>query len=392
MTAEIPGAMDEIPALRAIRQVASHPVERAMSLPPSCYFDPALAEWERSAIFEREWLCVGHVSELPKRGSYLTAALLGNPVAVWRGEADTVRAFHNVCLHRNCRLLTGKGAASVLVCPYHAWSYDLDGKLRAAPLMPTEILPQGGRLTELRCEIWQGFIYVNLAPDGTALAPRLAGLSSELGAYALPEMRTLLSFQETWAANWKCLIENFIESYHLFRVHAKTLEPTSPTSGVRVWPGGEGYCFHTLNTSPPPDPTSFDESVPDSIKNREVLACIFPGHLLSVTPRTALWLSVIPVREDQLSLSCSFAVAPGHLAASGEEASAFAARAQEQITAFTAEDRSVVEKVFDGLRSVAARSGPLAPLERPLWEFQRYLAARSLTIRPTAAAAGLPTG
>lgn len=141
------------PVSELIKNV-SQSFECARSMPPSVYRSPEFLDHEMRDIFAREWICVGRASALPKPGDYLTYELAGQPILVIRDRDGRLRAMSNVCLHRMSTLLEGAGNRRVIVCPYHAWSYNLDGTLRGAPAMTlnTGFAKECYRLPPIRCE------------------------------------------------------------------------------------------------------------------------------------------------------------------------------------------------------------------------------------------------
>ncbi len=159
-------------------RLARHDTARAM--PGEFYLSERLLGVEKSELFGREWICVGRADEIPEPGDYLTYDILDEPVVAIRGEDGAIRALSNVCRHRAMPILSGKGRARRMVCPYHAWTYDSSGQLIGAPQMPTraDFDKRGCRLPEFRCETWQGFVFVTLDPETPALAPRLAALDA----------------------------------------------------------------------------------------------------------------------------------------------------------------------------------------------------------------------
>ncbi len=135
-------------------------------MPPSVYRSEAFLERELGCIFAREWVCVGRAGALAKPGDYLTYELAGQPIFVIRDHESILRAMSNVCLHRMSTLLEGAGNRRVIVCPYHAWSYNLDGTLRGAPAMTRNEGFGKDRycLPRIRCEEWLGWVMVTLEP------------------------------------------------------------------------------------------------------------------------------------------------------------------------------------------------------------------------------------
>jgi choline monooxygenase len=189
-------------------------------LPREYFIDEGIHRREMRQIFARTWRWVAHQSELPNHGDYLTLDVADESIIVLRGRDGELRAFYNVCQHRASRLLHGRGTLKgLIICPYHSWSYDQLGCLRAAPKADRVAGFDKERfgLTPVRLEVWLGFIFVNLDVN----AAPLAELGIELEAMVRrvcpePETLKLAERQDVKVrTNWKTLIDNFIESYHL---------------------------------------------------------------------------------------------------------------------------------------------------------------------------------
>ncbi|WP_405735312.1 aromatic ring-hydroxylating dioxygenase subunit alpha [Streptomyces sp. NBC_01537] len=194
--------------------------------------DPAYYEAEREAIFKKTWLNVGRVESLPKAGSYFTKEL---PVAdtsliLVRGRDKEIRAFHNVCRHRGNKLVWNdfpqeevKGTCRQFTCKYHAWRYDLEGKL-------TYIQQEGEffgidkgdyGLASVRCEVWEGFIFINLDQDAQPLTEYLGEMAKGVEGYPFHEMTEVFSYKAEVGSNWKLFIDAFAEFYHAPVLHQK---------------------------------------------------------------------------------------------------------------------------------------------------------------------------
>jgi carnitine monooxygenase subunit len=196
---------------------------RSMSLRAAAYTEPRWLEADRAAILRRSWQWVGHVERLAAPGSYLAVEVAGMPVAVVRDADGELRAFYNVCKHRAHELLTGSGRTRGIVCPYHAWTYDLSGRLRAArrtggmsTFDRTEV-----RLDPVAVEEFGGFVYVNLEPGATPLAEQAPDLAAEIAEWA-PDVADLThAARLTYdvRSNWKNVIDNFLECYHCHIAH-----------------------------------------------------------------------------------------------------------------------------------------------------------------------------
>ncbi len=191
---------------------------KSYSLNAETYVEKEWADLERDAIFRRHWLWVCHVEKLREPGAYLTIDVAGQPICIVRDQDGTLRAFYNVCKHRAHELLKGEGQTTKIMCPYHAWTYDLTGQLRRAP--ETENLVdfdvQDICLDQVQVEEFCGFIYVNLDPKAEALAVQSGDLAKEI-MYWAPDVADLtFGHRLTYdiKANWKNVVDNFLECYH----------------------------------------------------------------------------------------------------------------------------------------------------------------------------------
>ncbi len=191
---------------------------RSMSLSASAYTDPRWFDVEIEAVFSRTWQWVCHIEKVREPGNYTTATIAGRSVVVIRDDSSTLRAFSNVCMHRAHELLSGEGTTRRITCPYHAWSYGLDGGLRTAP--HTEHLvdfdPAAICLDAVAVEQFGGFVYVNLDPTAAPLADQATDLATEIDHWA-PDLAELThAHRLTYEINsdWKNVIDNFLECYH----------------------------------------------------------------------------------------------------------------------------------------------------------------------------------
>jgi choline monooxygenase len=190
---------------------------RGLSLPASWYTDPAVLALEQARVFRRSWQYVGRADQLARTGDYVTGDAGGVPVVVVRG-GDGLRGFVNVCRHRRHLVMSGAGNRKALQCPYHAWVYDLDGCLRAAPRSERE--PGFDRadlsLLPVRAEAWGPFVFVNADAGAPPLAHFLGELPALIARNGLDLASLRFREREEWRAeaNWKVHIENYLECYH----------------------------------------------------------------------------------------------------------------------------------------------------------------------------------
>ena len=191
---------------------------RSSSIGADCYIDPGYLEVERDRIFRRSWQYLCHEETLREPGSYLAASIQGRSVVAVRDEDGTLRAFYNVCKHRGHELLQGAGTTKLVTCPYHAWVYRLDGRLHRA--RRSELIegfdPDRIVLTPVQVEVFCHLVFVSLDPETPSLAAQADGLACEVMQYA-PDLGTLTFAHRltyTVQANWKAVVDNFLECYH----------------------------------------------------------------------------------------------------------------------------------------------------------------------------------
>jgi choline monooxygenase len=199
------------------------PALSGLALEPYYYTDPALEAAEQELIFERTWQLAGHISQLPRAGSYITAAAGNQPVLVVRDETGGLRGYLNVCRHRGSRLLSGSGQCKAAIrCRYHGWTYKMDGSLIGVP----EGLAFGEKLDKTslslmpaRVEEMCGLVFVNLDPEAAPLADLVGDLPHRLARYRLETLTPFAPAGGTQPANWKVVADNYIEGYHIPIAH-----------------------------------------------------------------------------------------------------------------------------------------------------------------------------
>jgi nitrite reductase/ring-hydroxylating ferredoxin subunit len=211
-------------------------VNSAETLPPICYMSPEFYEFEKAAIFYREWLCVGREAWVREPGDFFTTSHVGEPIVVVRTESGALKALSSVCRHRAALVAEGHGNARSFRCPYHHWTYKLDGHLLGAPEMnrACDFDKAEVRLPEFRLEVWLGFIFINFDPDAAPLAPRLAALAKVLEHYHIgdAEERNAPGELRKEAWNWKVRFENTNDGYHANRLHGGPIHDCVPSSLV----------------------------------------------------------------------------------------------------------------------------------------------------------------
>jgi len=372
-------------------KTASRPFEDAVAMPPGVYTSEAFLQRELDLVFGQEWIVVGRASSLTNPGDFLTYNLAGQPVVVLRDREGGLRAMSNVCLHRMSTLLEGSGNTRSIVCPYHAWTYNLDGTLRGAPFMKetTGFCREAYVLPQIRCEEWLGWIYITLNRDQRSVRERLRPLEAMISQY---EMQNYVEcFREThiWDTNWKVLAENFMESYHLPVCHAATVGPYSKLNEMVCPPGLAEFNYHWITKDAS---LAIGNAHPGNTRleghwrKTTGLLAIYPSHLITLTPGYFWYLSLHPHGTGRVHMTFGGGLAPEFMA--DPQADNYVATLKTLLDEVNVEDRQCTERVFRGLNAGAAKPGHLSYLERPIYDFMQYIAARTAGFeRPFAEAA-----
>lgn len=369
--------------LEALRRNAELPDDMAEATPPQIYTSPEFLELELDEIFNHEWFCVGRIDEFENQGDYRTMTIGRDPVVVLRDRDDNLRAMSNICRHRMATLLQGAGnLKGRITCPYHAWTYNLDGQLIGAAHMRDNFNKKEVCLPQFQVEVWQGWVYVSLDPEAAPLAPRLTLLSEHLDNYQLSKYRTLFRAEEIWDTNWKILVQNFTEGYHLFVAHAKTIEPAMPTKLANAMHGSDGHSLYKQGRIPgksyerDSDMAVDNPRLTEEDRNTAVLSAVFPCHVMSVVAERTFWLSLQPHGTHQVKVLWGADYYPGAVPEDPAEREAYAAELKAGFDVINDEDKPIIGGIVKNAGALAAAPGRLSPKERTVWYFQQYLAAR----------------
>ncbi|WP_298723122.1 aromatic ring-hydroxylating dioxygenase subunit alpha [uncultured Oceanisphaera sp.] len=194
------------------------------SLSRELYHDADTYQQDLEQIWYKEWIFAGHTFEIPKAGNYLTLQIGSYPVVIVRDNSGDIRAFHNSCRHRGSRLCTeSKGKVAKLVCPYHRWTYDLDGKLKFAANMGEQFNPDEHGLLPVHCEVVNSYIYVCVAQDAPDFEPFRRDVSPFIGPHNLEDCKVAFESNLIEKGNWKLVFENNRECYHCDGCHPELL-------------------------------------------------------------------------------------------------------------------------------------------------------------------------
>ena len=370
--------------LSALQTVAAQPFDEAHPIPAAVNHSREFFNHERDAVFMRDWICVGRADEIATAGDYLTHDIAGVPVLIVRQKDETVQGFVNACAHRfACLMPDAKGTAKRFTCRYHAWTYDLAGQLVRAPYME---MKEGfdrsqHRLRTLRTEIWEGFVYVTLAKEpANSVAEALNPLRENVvGRYDMASYQTVMRETMTWGANWKNLIENFTESYHVPMAHKKTFAlHKKPLEDYVCGEDNDHYGYHravqeaeTGGGAAHPDNTRLE----GKWRRMMVDFCVFPCHLVTLMPDYLWYISVQPQGVGEFRATWGVAVPPEVLAdISPDDYDKWLDDLRTYMNVANDEDKVLVEALHTGTASTVLPHGTYHPIERNLWQFTRYLA------------------
>jgi phenylpropionate dioxygenase-like ring-hydroxylating dioxygenase large terminal subunit len=367
------------PAIAALQANAALPFERARAMPKSVYTSPGFAAAEQRQIFAKDWLCAGRAEALPNPGDYLTMQIADEPVIILRDREGSLRGMSNVCRHRMSTLLEGRGNVRSIVCPYHAWTYNLDGSLRGAPAMALNegFCKEDVKLPAIRVENWLGWIMVTLNPDAPPPHEALKDVEALVGYLDMANYQEAFREEFHWNTNWKVLAENFMESYHLPVCHEGTIGGTVDLMKMTCPEGHPAFNYHYIvkNDSLPLTLAHPSNTTLQGDQRRITwLLSIYPALLITLTPGYFWYLSLTPDGPGRVHVLFGGGMAEDW--AKDPEADTHFAALKALLDDVNVEDKGCVERVYQGLCAGLSSPGPLSHLERPNYDFARYLAGR----------------
>jgi Rieske 2Fe-2S family protein len=374
------------------------------TLPREYYLSPELYALEQERIFWREWFCVGREEELRSPGDYVVKRVAGESILVVRTRDGGFAGHYNVCRHRGSQLVPEGGSGRFgggIRCPYHSWTYTLEGALRTAPfldadeLRPPEEPPCSGarscgeslshdelHLHPVGVESWGGFLFVNLTPGeararGYSLAAQLGAVPERLGRYPLGELRVARRIVYEVQANWKVMLENYNECYHCGPVHPELcrLVPAFRERGgsdldwERGIPHRDGaWTFTATGTSTRAPFAGLSED--ERVRHKGEL--IYPNFMLSLSAEHVAAFLLFPSGPDRTTIVNEFLFHPAELARPDFDP----ADAVDFWDLVNRQDWAICESVQRGMGSRVFRSGYYAPMESSSLDIRRYVGER----------------
>jgi Rieske 2Fe-2S family protein len=364
-------------------------------------FQPALAArfyasesvfaLERERLFHAQWFCAGRAEQVPARGDCLHVHVAGESVLIFRQKDESLRAFYNVCRHRGSRLVRtpplpdpdqpsamhSTSMSAGVVCPYHAWTYNLDGGLRAAPYVQFDAAcpKEDFSLVPVQLDTWGGFVFLNLSTTpAQPLREQLAAPVRKLARYPLADLRRGAQIVYDVRANWKVIMENYNECYHCGPVHPElcALVPAFRERGGAglEWDDGiphrEGAWTFTMSGTS--DRAPFP-GLSEKEKTHHKGEVAYPNLLLSAAAEHIAAFTLWPMAPDHTRIACEFLFHPDEIALAHFNP----ADVVDFWHIVNRQDWQICESVQDGMRSRGFRGGFYAPMEDPSLDIRRYL-------------------
>ncbi len=344
--------------------------EGARTMPGRYYASPDVLAAEGERIFARHWLCVGRADSLAERGDYVLADISGESVIVLRDQDGALRAFHNVCRHRGTRLCEaarGRLPGSIQ-CPYHAWTYGLDGRLLGAPHMQDTpgFDKRDHPLHPVALATWEGFVFVNLANEPEPFARAFAPVMGRFARWNLEAVRVARRIEYDVGANWKLILQNYSECLHCPTIHPELSTRLPYTSGANDLVEGPFLGGYMEIKAPSESATMsgracglpLGELGPDD-RHRAFYYTLFPTMMLSLHPDYAVYYTVWPIAADRSRVVCEWMVHPDSPRSAGyniQDAEEFWDRTNRQ-------DWHICERGQLGVSSRVYQPGPYSPRE-----------------------------
>jgi Rieske 2Fe-2S family protein len=334
------------------------------------YTSPEIFREELERIVLRKWICAGRASLIPAAGDYFVRAIDTESVIVVRGADGAVGAFHNLCRHRGTRLCeTDRGSfTNTIRCPYHAWTYGLDGRLLAATSMSAVagFAVADYPLLPVAVAEWDGFVFLSLAESPEPFAASHAALMGRFERYHIAGLQSLRRIDYNVRANWKLIFENYNECYHCPSVHPRLVKLSPANSGandltsgaflggyMEVRPGFESMSLSGKACGIPVGP------LPPEDMHRVYYYSLFPNMLLSLHPDYVMVHTLWPQSSDRTLIECEWLFHP----ASSENPEFDPDDAVGFWDRTNREDWHICEQSLLGIASRAYRPGPYSPRE-----------------------------
>jgi phenylpropionate dioxygenase-like ring-hydroxylating dioxygenase large terminal subunit len=387
--------LEDVELTRSIRRilagldVSAQDLEQAVTLPKECYTSEEWFEFEKRAVFDRDWVCVAHVGSIPNPNDYISININNDPLLILRDEKNEIRVMSAVCPHRGSVIGDARGNCERLVCRLHHWTFDLRGKLLGAPEMnatlPLEDHQQQAFLPTLRSEVWNGWVFVNMDAKAKPLTPRVKVLTEEIKNHQMGELLSTPNVElGPYPWNWKYMQENAIEPYHTWYLH-RGIHDFAPSrlATFYEWDGeDDGAVFHPtgfLNLD-----ANFNMSfkclfpiiktLTEKERHRVMFVTVPPNLFFGAVPDGVFYYIILPSGANSLKLRVGFLYPEATLKDRNFEQ--IFKMAVEGVFAYNDQDVESNTRVHLGLKSRFESRSRYAPKEKTLPQMNRWLVTR----------------
>ena len=350
------------------------PIEQARGLPNEAFTSDAFFQLERQSLFRNTWVFAAPASEVPEPGDMKPVEVAGQPLILVRGNDCEVRVFHNVCPHRGARVLIEAGSGPALTCPYHAWSYELDGSLKGRPHYHgpgnhdrSDDGADRPCLFSVRSQIWYDWVFVNLSGQAIAFEEYMAAFVDQFEGRELSGFKRAHHARFEFDSNWKLIVENYCDFYHVFKVHPALHEIMTPEQRRAMQPQGahlfNGYSFSksgrglAVDEEGPSLPTV--EGLPANLEDSMVYGNMFPNVAINVYPSNLQFVLFEPLAPDRTVMHMWFYFVGD--AATSEHCRKARDILYEEWASLNDEDEGVCRRLQQGRACDAYDGGRLAP-------------------------------
>jgi Rieske 2Fe-2S family protein len=353
------------------------------TMPSRAYTEAAWFALEMDRVFARMWLAAGRVEELPQTGAFIRRDVAGASVLIVRSGNGSIGAFHNVCRHRGTRLCLedhGRFHGSIQ-CPYHAWTYGLEGQLLAAPQMDEVDGFDRSEypLRSVACEVWDGHIFINMADAPEPLSLQLGELPARFAPWRMQDLRRAHRIEYDVATNWKLVVQNYNECLHCPVIHPLLNRMHHYLAADNV-PSTETYCGGAMGFKDGIETLSSDGKRRRAVlpglaeRDRQLVQyfAIYPNFLLTLHPDYMMTITIWPQDCGRTKLIAEWHFHPDEMAKPDfvfEDAIEFWDRTNR-------EDWAISEQSYLGISSRGYTPGPYSEREQQLWEFDQFVLSR----------------
>ena len=354
-------------------QGISQPLPQASHLPGKIYTSQEIHEKELAEYFGKEWLYMGRVEQFPNPGDYEARRVLGRPIVIARSRSGELNAFYNMCRHRGVEVAQGAGNTKMFMCPYHGWSYDLEGKLAGAAYMRESegFDISSCRLPQIRLNVWRGNIFVNFAAEPKDFEAAMGGIEKDFAFLQTDKCRLANVTTTELACNWKFFHENLMDYYHVGVLHAKTFGAKFAWSANNlILKDTGGLTMHYKSAPSTPGGVSLFGKMPWLAERDNTFACtgFFPPNITMFARIDCVkFITAWPLGTDRCEVRI-YMLFPEEFHGDPDFAAKVETYCKYQNEIYE-EDRSMIESMQRNMVLPEYQPGRLSTMEKPIHHF-----------------------